>query len=258
MRGKWIFLTGIIFFTSSCNQHPGGDQEADDLMGVQAIFWTQYSAEAEALYYQGYNIASNLIMDYERGASGVPPAVILDIDETVLDNSPFNVHLLRQGENYSDKLWAEWCMRVEAQPLPGSVEFTQLADSLGIEVFYISNRQAQLMEVTLQNLKKYGFPFADTAHVLLKTKTSSKDLRRERVRRDHQIILLAGDNLGDFDGIFDDRGDSYGKGDVKDFRESFGTRFIVFPNPMYGRWQRAVFPDGVPAVPDVLKELRGY
>lgn len=232
--------------------------EEQGMMGVQALMWTQYAAEVEALYLQGYNVASEIVRNYSGDDQGRPPAVSLDIDETVLDNSPFNVHLLRTGASYSEELWKEWCMKNVAAPIPGALEFVQLAEHLGIEVFYVSNRHISLRDATIENLQKHGFPFADTTHLLLKTSTSSKDLRREKIRQSYNLILLGGDNLGDFNGIFDNREADYGKQHVREFAGEFGTRFIVFPNPIYGSWQRALFPDGVPSESKVLEELKGY
>lgn len=237
----------------------GGSKEtSSNLMGARALLWTQYSAEAEALYLQGYHIAEEIVRNYLPSDQQLPPAVVLDIDETVLDNSPFNVNMLREGFAYSEEKWAVWCERREATPLPGALEFINLADSLGIEVFYISNRAASLMDATIDNLAAYGFPNADTAHLLLKSHTSSKDERRAVVRSDYEIVLLMGDNLGDFDGVFDDRSVKNGKPAVHAHSKDFGTRFIIFPNPVYGTWERGVFPEGEPGEQEILEKLRGY
>lgn len=234
------------------------EKESGDLPGVQALLWSQYSAEAQALYLQAYNVATSALIGYKNTADGLPAAVTLDIDETVLDNSPFNVHLLREGYEYSEDYWAEWCERREALPLPGALAFTKLADSLNIAVYYVSNRKVNLLDATIDNLQKFGFPNADSSHVLLKTNTSSKDERREQIRENYEIILLLGDNLGDFDGLFDDRSTDFGKSEVKNYSEEFGRRFIVFPNPIYGSWVRPIFPEGLPESAEVLKVLRGY
>ena len=251
----------LVITTVSCNSpDPIADKASNDqsYMGLQALLWTQYAAETEALYLQGYNIATDRILEYTFESGVQPPAVVLDIDETVLDNSPFNVELLRLGTGYSDEKWNEWCERREALPLPGALSFTRLADSLGIEVFYVSNRHESMLEATLDNLEEYNFPYADKDHVLLKSTTSSKDQRRETIEKDFEIILLLGDNLGDFNGIFDNRTIAQGKQAMRDHRESFGRRFIVFPNPIYGSWIRGVFPDGMPSESQVLDVLRGY
>lgn len=255
-----IIIWAISMFIA-CNgpdrnvQHGAGTNE---LTGVQALLWYQQAAEADAIYLQGYNIASDRIREYVAAEGSNPPAVVLDIDETVLDNSPFNVDMLRKGYAFSEEKWAVWCELRKALPLPGVLKFTKLADSLGVEVFYVSNRVSELMDATLDNMQRYGLPNADEAHVFLKTTTSSKDARRVLIRKDYEIILLLGDNLGDFDGIFDHRSDHYGKSRVMQHREQFGRKFIVFPNPIYGSWVRASFPEGMPGEQEVLDHLRGY
>lgn len=234
------------------------DAGGDELTGVQALLWYQQAAETEALYLQGFNMAADRAREYAATEERLPPAVILDIDETVLDNSPFNVDMLRKGYSYSEEKWAEWCEMREALPLPGALEFTKLADSLGIKVFYVSNRAEGLMEATLENLQEFGFPNADAAHVLLKSTTSSKDARRAIIRENYEVILLLGDNLGDFDGVFDDRTERFGKMQVQEQRDLFGRKFIVFPNPIYGSWVKGAFPGGMPGEKEVLDQLRGY
>ncbi len=254
-------LLCLVLASPACvrpNQQDRPGPEDNELTGVQALLWHQQAAETDALYIQGYNVASDRIREYQPGEGDFPPAVVLDIDETVLDNSPFNVDMLRNGYSYSEEKWAVWCELREALPLPGVLQFTKLADSLGIEVFYISNRAATLMDATLDNMQKYGFPNADEAHVLLKTTTSSKDTRRAAVSKNYEIILLLGDNLGDFEGIFDNRAERYGKLAVQEHRERFGRKFIVFPNPIYGGWVNASFPGGMPTEHEVLENLRGY
>lgn len=245
----------IVILSCGGNEQKTGE---DNVMGVQAVLWSQFSAEAEALYLQAFNFASRVMRDSADKSYEKSLAVVLDIDETVLDNSPFNVEMMRNGASYSEEIWAEWCEMRAANAIPGALEFTLLAKQLGIDLFYVSNRSEKLLDPTLDNLNDLGFPFADTMHVLLKKESSSKDVRRAAIRENHKILLLIGDNLGDFDGVFDDRSDEYGKGEVRKFRENFGSRFIILPNPMYGSWERGVFQEGRPGKDEVLSKLRGY
>lgn len=254
MKNLITFLS-ILALLSGCNT--SSSEKSVKITGTQALIWSQMSAEAEALYIQGYNVASQIVKESNK-ISEKPLAVVLDIDETVLDNSPFNVNMVKNGLDYSEDIWADWCERREAIPLPGALAFTRLADSIGIEVFYISNRRIELLDATLDNLQQYGFPNAGSEHVLLKETTSSKDVRRAKVREQYDILLLLGDNLGDFEGIFDDRTNEFGKPAVRKYSEEFGNRFIVFPNPMYGSWERGAFPDGFPSQQEALKALRSY
>jgi 5'-nucleotidase (lipoprotein e(P4) family) len=116
------------------------------------------------------------------------------------------------------------------------VEFTRYADSIGVEVFYVSNRTVQEMGPTIINMAALGFADADSVHMLLKEGTSSKVERRALIEKDYEIILLVGDNLADHNGVYEKRGSDSGFDAVDADRELFGTRYIVLPNPMYGTW----------------------
>ena len=205
---------------------------------ILSVLWYQRSAELQALYHQAYNIAARSLVENLKNSNGQrPKAVIMDIDETILDNSPTQALQIIRNVSYSDSLWQTWVDLAEAKPCPGALEFTRLADSLKIEIFYITNRDKQTAEaLTILNLRKYGFPFADTLHLYAREQVSSKSERRKKVSETHDVLLLIGDNLADFDDSFDSRGADLGFGSVENMRKEFGTRFVILPNPMYGPW----------------------
>ena len=207
---------------------------------LQSLTWYQQSAEMKAIYIQSFNWAGLVLMEKLEQESELPMAVVLDIDETVLDNSPQTAQQLIDGVPFSDEMWDEWCTLARAEALPGVLEFTLKAEAQGVEVFYISNRGIHLLDVTLDNLNSAGFPNADANHVLLKTDTSAKDDRRAKVRQSHNVVLLIGDNLGDFSGIFDTRLNGADSETVLTHRESFGYDYIVLPNPLYGAWEKSL------------------
>jgi 5'-nucleotidase (lipoprotein e(P4) family) len=205
-----------------------------------AALWQQRSAEYKALCFQAYTIAKEKLDGYLSQQNNKPTAIVTDVDETVLDNSPYTVHQSLKGELYSDSTWKEWTAREVCDTVPGAVSFLKYAASRGVQVFYITNRLEAERNPTLANLQKWDFPFANNEHLLMKTKTSSKDERRASVAAHYDILLFMGDNLGDFSGIFDHQ--SYQKRDslVEANAASFGQRFIVLPNAMYGEWQGAL------------------
>ncbi|SFW70533.1 5'-nucleotidase, lipoprotein e(P4) family [Chitinophaga sancti] len=206
-----------------------------------AALWQQRSAEYKALCFQAYNFARlRLNEDLQRGASK-PMAIVTDIDETVLDNSPYNVHVALKGENYSDKTWQEWTSKAIADTVPGALSFLKYAAEKGVHVYYITNRSEAERGVTLQNLQRWNFPDADNEHLIPKTTTSSKEERRLQVAKTHEIILLMGDNLGDFSAIFEKQPADKREAATKQAAAEFGSRFIVLPNPMYGDWLPALF-----------------
>lgn len=205
-----------------------------------AALWQQRSAEYKALCFQAYNVAKERLDSYLAQPGNNSPAVITDIDETVLDNSPYTVHQALKGALYSDSSWMVWTAKIDCDTVPGALSFLQYAASRGVQVFYITNRLNAEKKVTVANLEKWNFPNADDEHVLLKANTSNKDDRRKFVANDHTVLLLLGDNLGDFESIFDHQ--SYEKRNTlaKDNSAKFGNRFIVLPNPMYGEWEGAL------------------
>lgn len=206
-----------------------------------SVLWYQRSAEMQALYYQGYNIAKSSLTERLRGPDNKRPnAVIMDIDETILDNSPVEAFQVINNVPFSDSLWERWVNLCAAEPLPGALDFTKFAESIGVEVFYVSNRSAaNSLGASIKNLSIKGFPFADSIHVVLKTDESSKEKRRLSIAGKYEILLLMGDNLADLDIVFEKRGDDLAFGAVTEKEKEFGKKFIVFPNSMYGPWINA-------------------
>jgi len=202
-----------------------------------ATIWYQKSAEMRALYYQCFaNAKSALVKNLAVAQGDKIPAIVLDIDETVLDNSPFQGWQVLENKSFNEESWTRWVELASAAALPGAVDFTRFADSLGVAVFYVSNRKTTDLGPTLENMKRYGFPGADSSHTLLKEGESSKVPRRSRIESTHEILLLVGDNLADLDAVFEKRGSDHGFSDTDRMRGMFGTRYIVLPNPMYGTW----------------------
>jgi 5'-nucleotidase (lipoprotein e(P4) family) len=229
------FLLSTLLISGACSS-PGSENHQDQLL--QSTIWFQHSAEMKAIYIQTYNLARReLARKVDQGGER-PLAVVLDIDETVLDNSPQTSWQILDDQTFSDGMWDDWCALEAAEPLPGSLDFTLAAKQWGVEVFYISNRGIHLLNETLNNLKNQGFPFADSSHVLLKQETSSKDARREWAREHFDIALMIGDNLGDFDGVFDQRLNGHDHLEVDRQRDLFGSSFFLLPNPIYGGWEK--------------------
>jgi len=211
-----------------------------------AILWTQASGEARALSYQAFALA-RMVLDRDlrtKRRSRVRRAVVVDVDETVLDNSAFQATLLKNRQNYDPRLWTDWVNRAEATALPGAVEFLRYAASRGVRVFYVTNRKEVEKEATAANLKKLAFPDVSDETLLVRTDAagSSKEPRRRAVSARHRIVLLIGDNLNDFAEVFDkSRTVADRVAAVDRNKDQFGTRFIVLPNVMYGDWESAVY-----------------
>lgn len=248
MRRTKLLIYAIIFFQlSNCI---GQDKNVERLSKndytkkehlVQATLWYQRSAEMRAVYYQTFNMAKMILDDkLMRIRLSKPAAIVFDIDETLLDNSPFETESIRTGKDYSRGFWMEWTGMEKANALPGAVDFVNHAQDKGVEVFYISNRYHDELNETINNLKKHGFPNADTSHVLLKKDKSDKTNRRNIVSENYTIVMLVGDNLADFTQEFANRGEDLGFNLVDEKKLEFGSAFIILPNPMYGEWVKAI------------------
>ena len=222
-------------------------QKADNEYQVGAILWTQTSAEKAALFYQAFSLARlRLDEDFRANPSRrVKRAVIVDVDETVLDNSRYQANLVKEHRPFEAKAWTEWCNRAEATALPGAVEFLRYANSRGVRVFYITNRRTTEKDGTARNLKQAGFPGVSDETLLVRTDGSSKEPRRLSVASKYRIVLLMGDNLNDFAEIFEkSRTIESRMTAAEQNKNQFGSRFIVLPNTMYGAWEDAVYGEG--------------
>lgn len=214
-----------------------------------AVQWQQHSAERRACYYQAYGQARHALdRALAAEAADRPRAVILDIDETVLDNSPFFARLLEPGVVVSEQFlmneFERWMASGQAKAQPGAVAFLRYAKSRGVEPFYVSNRPTSMLQATIDDLASEGCPNADPEHVLLQPGPlnffGEKAGQWRQVAADYDVLLYIGDNLGDMGGAFKDRGDDHGHASVDEQSGAFGTRFILMPNPMYGPWERSL------------------
>lgn len=207
----------------------------------QALLWYRRSAEMTACYHQAYQLAEFRLqkkLDSRMPGSSTPVAVVLDLDETVLDNSPWEASLLGSAHHFPYG-WADWTAKAEARALPGAVAFLRFADSLGVSIFYVSNRKVHETGPTLQNMLALGLPQADSTHLLLRDKDRSKKSRWQQIERTHNILLLVGDNLNDFSELFENQTNDRRRQLADSLRQVFGRRWIVLPNPLYGEWENA-------------------
>jgi len=206
-----------------------------------ATAYQQRSAEYKALCYQAFNIAHTRIEEFNRQRSPKPKAIMTDIDETILNNSPYQAHQLLQGKDYDPVSWKEWTAKGEADTVPGALKFLKYAATTGIEIFYVTNHEEDEREGTLKNLKKFNFPNADDQHLLLKGNTSSKEPRKNSIAETHTIVLFMGDNMNDFSFLFEKKTSDERDKVADSFAGDFGNRFIVLPNPVYGDWESSLY-----------------
>lgn len=246
MKMKWI-LTGVMAagLLACKTTRPLAEKSTGSQLlpggPAWAALWQQQSGEYKALCLQAYQLAALRLDQYIAAKGSKPLAVVTDIDETVLDNSPYSVHQALAGKTYDDKSWMEWTAKAIADTVPGAPSFFKYAASKGVKVFYITNRLEAERTVTLKNLQHYQFPDADDEHLFLKTTTSGKEPRRQQVLQQYEIVMLFGDNLGDFSATFDKKPFEERNTAALQAAPDFGSRYIVLPNPMYGDWEGALY-----------------
>jgi len=244
-----------------------GTAAADEVTGreqLNATLWMQIAPEYRALVQQAYRIASEKIATPPPGSAAVeqadvpadqlarlPTAVVLDLAETVLDNTVYQARLVHDHKSFDLQSWSEWVMAAQAEALPGAREFIATARKLGHTVFYITNRDCKVpattatdpcpaKTATMKNLVALGIdPAPDPEHMLVRNERpewngSLKTHRRAAIAANYRIIAMVGDDLGDFvdPKLF--------KGDRARLEPRFGRSWFILPNPIYGSWDDGV------------------
>lgn len=225
---------------------------------TSSTLWAINAAEYKAITISMYKTAaSNLALATEdsywtaypeqenKSIRKLPTAIILDVDETVLNNAPYQARMIKQNSSYSSESWNSWVMEAKADAVPGALEFTQQAAKKGIAIFYLTNREAKVEEGTRNNLKALGFPLPENGdHILSKNErdnwTSAKTERRAFVGDEYRILMLFGDDLNDFVSA---KGISQKKRYqlVDEHDEKWARKWYVLPNPVYGSWESALY-----------------
>ncbi len=227
---------------------------------LNSTLWVQQSAEYQACCYQAFNHAK-LALDTRMNlaSNDKPLAVVLDIDETLLDNSYFQANLIETNTSYTKENWKEWTDKECATATPGAIDFLNYVKSKGVEIIYISNRRENELEASFVNMEKLGFPEVSKENYFFRSDESSKINRRAMVNEKYNIILLVGDNLNDFDGIFEQREQNMGKDIVENNKNKFGLEYIILPNPMYGNWEQALpYNEQKTATENRINNVIGY
>lgn len=234
-------LVASTFLLTACNNLSNSSKdETINHNLLMATLYNYYAAEYQALAYQAFNIGKNhLLIKRLHNPKAKNLAVVVDVDETILDNSPYEAKQILDNKPYSKDTWQQWCKLESAKAVPGALEFLQFADSLDYHIFYLSNRRKEIeQEPTMNNLRKLGFPQINDKQFLFKEDQSNKQARRQKILKKHKVVLFAGDNLGDF---YEDSSDfTERKNLVMMNRDNFGVKFLVLPNAMYGKWVKSI------------------
>ncbi|WP_427113289.1 5'-nucleotidase, lipoprotein e(P4) family [Megasphaera sueciensis] len=211
---------------------------------MMSLLWMRSAAEYRALCYQGYNTAmaqvDTALADPAR--KGKPLAIVLDCDETVVDNIGGMSESAAAGNGlYTSAWWRDWIHEARSGAMPGAAKFLNEVHRKGVSIFYVSNRFAHInYAATVKNLKGLNFPSVDREHVLLMTNTTDKQPRFDSVAAKYDVIVYMGDNAGDLPLYTDGTSMVQRNKIIDEHQADFGIKYIVFPNPAYGSWVGAM------------------
>jgi 5'-nucleotidase (lipoprotein e(P4) family) len=200
------------------------------------IHWFRNSAEMRGIYLEVYHLASEKLDNLAASVAPGTWGVILDADETMIDNSTFQKE--NAGIPYSDSAWRVFVNRKASPALPGAVEFTRLVHRLGGSVISVTNRVNDLCDATRETLKNDSI---EVDLVLCRTTTGDKNPRFQAVMNGTaspslpalNVLMWFGDNIQDFPNLSQKLRD----GRDADY-DLFGRTYFLLPNPMYGSWER--------------------
>lgn len=208
---------------------------------AMGLRYQQQSAEVRALQLQGYALAkANLEAAIARAPDPSKLAVVTDLDETAIDNTPLLVRDMEKCHVFDTwDTWGDWELHGKPSVIPGALAFFDFADKAGVAIYYISDRfgEPENKAASIATLKELGFPQVSDENVLLYGTTKAE--RRAVASKNHEIVLLLGDTLHDFDGVFRKATTDVKRAEVDKNAAHFGADWIVFPNATYGDWSTA-------------------
>jgi len=246
-----------VLLLNACASRPVPDPVAatDHHASLNSVLWTQTAVEYRMSASQAFRLAASQLpaaladrnwtampeQSAQSGYQALPPAVIMDVDETLLDNSPFQARMIAQGLEFDARQWREWVTEAQAQAIPGARAFIQYLKNNGIQPYYVTNREQQA--ATLANIRSHLDPAASAEQVMVRNEqpdwSSDKTSRRLAVAAGHRVLLLLGDDYNDFIKL-DYSSHQQRNAQAEQHREYWGRQWIVLPNPQYGHWLRAL------------------
>jgi acid phosphatase len=223
--------------------------------GLNAILWLQTAAEYRAATRQAFRSAT-VHLDLalaeptwtaapeQTGDFGdLPPAVVLDMDEAILRSDRFQAWLVKEDERYRLEDWNAWVRTETSEAIAGALEYVAAATARGVQIFYVTNRTAEVEEETLATLRKVGFPIESADDLLTQDERpewgADKSSRRAEIAATHRILQIVGDNLNDFTGGAHDSVEAR-RALAERYSGYWGARWIITPNPSYGGWEGAL------------------
>ena len=274
MKSRNLLYFCLILCTFIDNIYAKGEEFDNSLQAqsMLSVLYAQSSAEYEASNIQTYVNAKSALdralndvtwtaaIEQKDNFENKPPAIILDIDETVLNNVPFQARSIIDGQSYPTG-WLDWMLEESSDAVAGVSDFLEYSQSKGVKIFYVTNRIAVAEDATRNNLKKLGLPLDTDRDVLLMKNengwTSDKVSRRKLVAKDYRILLLIGDQLGDFLPLDETTLELDARKELADtYKHMWGSKWFMITNPMYGRWEASIYNNEYPDTEDELMQMR--
>jgi 5'-nucleotidase (lipoprotein e(P4) family) len=274
MKSRNLLYFCLILYTFIDNIYAKGEEFDNSLQAqsMLSVLYAQSSAEYEASNIQTYVNAKSALdralndvtwtaaIEQKDNFENKPPAIILDIDETVLNNVPFQARSIIDGQSYPTG-WLDWMLEESSDAVAGVSDFLEYSQSKGVKIFYVTNRIAAAEDATRNNLKKLGLPLDTDRDVLLMKNengwTSDKVSRRKLVAKDYRILLLIGDQLGDFLPLDETTLELDARKELADtYKHMWGSKWFMITNPMYGRWEASIYNNEYPDTEDELMQMR--
>ena len=274
MKSRNLLYFCLILYTFIDNIYAKGEEFDNSLQAqsMLSVLYAQSSAEYEASNIQTYVNAKSALdkalndvtwtaaIEQKDNFENKPPAIILDIDETVLNNVPFQARSIMDGQSYPTG-WLDWMLEESSDAVAGVSDFLEYSQSKGVKIFYVTNRIAVAEDATRNNIKKLGLPLDTDRDVLLMKNengwTSDKVSRRKLVAKDYRILLLIGDQLGDFLPLDETTLELDARKELADtYKHMWGSKWFMITNPMYGRWEASIYNNEYPDTEDELMQMR--
>jgi len=245
-----VFALAAPWAAGGCITHPPDER-------LHSTLWVQTSAEYVVSTRQVYTMAMEdlgaalrdptwqVVVEQGVEAGDRSPAIIVDIDETVLDNSGYAARAIVAGEEFEPATWRAWVQEAAAPAVPGAVEYLRDADAHGITVFYVSNRFHDLEAATRKNLEAVGCPVREDVDVVLLRDEqpgwgTDKAARRAWVAERFRVLQIVGDDLRDFVSLPPTSNDEARVELALSHRDRWGNGWYMLPNPIYGGWEEAL------------------
>ena len=262
-----IFL--IIITVSSSYSFSSEEDKSFQEQSMLSVLYVQTSTEFAANNIQTFTNATKVLemalqdsswtaaLEQKDNFKDKPPAIIIDVDETVLDNSPFQSRTILTGLSYPNG-WSDWVNESNADAVEGVYDFLNFAEDNGVEIFYLTNRLESFRDATKKNLINLGLPFKNDDMLLMRKEENSRDKteRRKLIADKNRIILIIGDQLTDFISTKEayvfhtDRKKLAAK-----YSDMWGTKWFMITNPTYGRWELSIYED-MPSSDEMATEIR--